>query len=82
MCIGAKEPQMCLKNLAKYRKYLGLFCRQLSQVRKMDFLGYESTSPIFDLDHGGQIFESGQEKKKVDHAQKSDFKNSGWRGSI
>ncbi len=47
----------------------------------MDFLGYESTlSPIFDLDHGGPIFERGQEKK-VDHAQKSDFKNSGC-GSI
>jgi hypothetical protein len=55
----------------------GLFCRQLSQVRKMDFLDYESTqSPIFDLDHGGPIFELGQEKKVI-HAQKLDYKNSG-----
>ncbi len=65
MRIGAKELQMCLKNLAKYPKYLRLFCRQLSQVRKMDFWGYESTqSPIVDLDHGGPIFERGQEKKR------------------
>ncbi len=48
------------------------------QSQKMDLLGYEHTKyPMVNLNKGGPIFERGQKILEANHAQKSDFENSG-----